>query len=57
MTDDPDIRFATSLVDYIFRRWRVEYLTFRSAARTSGILTIDERSEPTLPGVEEATTR
>ena len=27
MTDDPDIRFATSLVDYIFRRMAVEYLT------------------------------
>ena len=26
MTDDPDIRFATSLVDYIFRRLAVEYL-------------------------------
>ena len=26
MTDDPDIRFATSLVDYIFRRMAVEYL-------------------------------
>ena len=25
MTDDPDLRFATSLVDYIFRRLAVEY--------------------------------
>ena len=27
MTDDPDIRFATSLVDYIFKRLAVEYLS------------------------------
>ena len=31
MTDDPDIRFATSLVDYIFRRLAVEYLAVREA--------------------------
>jgi intein/homing endonuclease len=53
MTDDPDIRFATSLVDYIFRRMAVEYLTFEER-RDLGILTIGERSQPTLPGVEEA---
>ncbi|MEX0665665.1 MAG: vitamin B12-dependent ribonucleotide reductase [Acidimicrobiia bacterium] len=55
MTDDPDIRFATSLVDYIFRRLAVEYLTF-DERKDLGVLTIDERMEPTLPGVEEATT-
>jgi ribonucleoside-diphosphate reductase alpha chain len=55
MTDDPEIRFATSLVDYIFRRLAVEYLTFDE--RTDlGIFTINERMQPTLPGVEEATT-
>ena len=31
MTDDPDIRFATSLVDYIFRRLAVAYLAVRQA--------------------------
>jgi ribonucleoside-diphosphate reductase alpha chain len=55
MTDDPEIRFATSLVDYIFRRLAVEYMDL-DERRDLGILTIDERSEPTLPGVEEATT-
>jgi ribonucleoside-diphosphate reductase alpha chain len=55
MTDDPDIRFASSLVDYIFRRLAVEYLTLEE--RTDlGIFTIHERQQPTLPGVEEATT-
>jgi ribonucleoside-diphosphate reductase alpha chain len=56
MTDDPDIRFATSLVDYIFRRLAVEYLT--TEERTDlGIFTIHERQQPTLPGVEEAAIR
>jgi ribonucleoside-diphosphate reductase alpha chain len=55
MTDDPDIRFATSLVDYIFRRLAVEYLT-HDKREAMGILTVGERLQPTLPGVEEATT-
>ena len=55
MTDDPDIRFASSLVDYIFRRLAVEYLTYEERVDL-GILTIDERMQPTLPGVEEHTT-
>jgi ribonucleoside-diphosphate reductase alpha chain len=53
MTDDPDIRFASSLVDYIFRRLAVEYLTFDERSEL-GIHTVDERLQPTLPGVEEA---
>jgi ribonucleoside-diphosphate reductase alpha chain len=55
MTDDPDIRFATSLVDYIFRRLAVEYVD-RDKREAMGILTVGERLQPTLPGVEEATT-
>ncbi len=55
MTDDPDIRFATSLADYIFRRLAVEYMSVEE--RTDlGILTVGERTQPTLPGVEEAAT-
>jgi ribonucleoside-diphosphate reductase alpha chain len=55
MTDDPELRFAASLVDYIFRRLAVEYMG--QAERTDlGILTVSERMQPTLPGVEEATT-
>ncbi len=53
MTDDPDIRFATSLVDYIFRRLAVEYMS-EDKRRDMGILTVGERLQPTLPGVEEA---
>ncbi len=55
MTDDPDIRFATSLVDYIFRRMAVEYLS-PDKREALGILTVGERLQPTLPGVEESTT-
>jgi ribonucleoside-diphosphate reductase alpha chain len=55
MTDDPDIRFATSLVDYIFRRMAVEYLP-KDKREDLGILTVGERLQPTLPGVEEAMT-
>ncbi len=53
MTDDPDIRFASSLVDYIFRRLAVAYLSKEERAELN-ILTVDERSQPTLPGVEES---
>src|SRR3978361_126649 len=53
MTDDPDIRFASSLMDYLFRRLALEYLTYDERAELS-ILSIDERLEPTLPGIEES---
>ena len=53
MTDDPDIRFVSSIVDYIFRRLAVDYLT-KEEREELNILTVDERTQPTLPGVEEA---
>ncbi len=52
MTDDPDIRIATSLMDYLFRRLAVEYLSFEERAELS-IYTTGERTQQTLPGVEE----
>ena len=55
MTDDPDIRIASSLVDYMFRRLAVEYLSLEERAEL-GILTTSERTQPTLPGVEETVT-
>jgi ribonucleoside-diphosphate reductase alpha chain len=55
MTDDPDLRFASSLVDYIFRRLAVEYLPLEKR-EALGVLTVGERTQPTLPGVEEAAT-
>ncbi len=53
MTDDPEIRFATSLVDYIFRRLAVDYLPLDERMEM-GILSVGERLEPTLPGIEDA---
>jgi len=55
MTDDPELRIASSLVDYIFRRLAVDYLPYEDRAEL-GILTVPERMQPTLPGVEEMTT-
>ncbi len=53
MTDDPDIRFASSIMDYLFRRLAIEYLTVEERAELS-IFTVDERLQPTLPGVDES---
>ncbi len=52
MTDDPDIRFASSIMDYLFRRLAIEYLSFDERAELT-IFTVDERLQPTLPGVDE----
>ncbi|HXF56511.1 MAG TPA: vitamin B12-dependent ribonucleotide reductase [Actinomycetota bacterium] len=42
VTNDPDIRFASSLVDYIFRRLALEYLPAEKRAAL-GIHTMEER--------------
>jgi ribonucleoside-diphosphate reductase alpha chain len=55
MTDDPDLRIATSLVDYLFRKLAIEYLPYEERVEI-GVLTTGERTQPTLPGVEEAAT-
>ena len=55
MTDDPDLRIATSLIDYLFRRLAVEYLSVEERAELN-ILTTSERTQPPLPGVEESVT-
>ena len=55
ITDDPELRIASSLLDYIFRRVALDYLT--QEERTDlGILSTQERTQPTLPGVEEMAT-
>ena len=53
VTDDPDIRIATSLMDYLFRRLALTYLSPEERAEMS-IFSTGERLEPTLPGVAEA---
>jgi len=54
ITDDPELRIASSLVDYIFRRLALEYLSIEERQQL-GILSSDERTEQHLPGLEEAT--
>ena len=56
ITDDADLRIATSLVDYIFRRLAVDYLPVDERAEL-GVLSTSERMQPTLPGVEETATQ
>lgn len=52
MTDDPDVRIASSILDYLFRKLAVLYMT--PEERTSlGIFTTGERTQQTLPGVDD----
>ncbi|HEY7262071.1 MAG TPA: vitamin B12-dependent ribonucleotide reductase [Trebonia sp.] len=53
MTDDPDIRIATSVMDYIFRRLALDHLPFDQRAEL-GILSADERAAQ-LAGQDPAT--
>ncbi len=55
MTDDPDIRIATSIMDYLFRKLAVLYLPYNERSEL-GIFTTNERTQQTLPGVEETIT-
>ena len=55
ITDDAEIRIATSLVDYIFRRLALDYLPYEERLDL-GVLSTYERFQPTLPGVEESAT-
>src|SRR2546430_5614349 len=43
MTDDPDVRIATSVLDYLFRRLALDYLPYEKRAQL-GIFTADERA-------------
>ncbi|MDX6419969.1 MAG: ribonucleoside-diphosphate reductase alpha chain [Trebonia sp.] len=57
MTDDPDIRIATSMMDYIFRRLALDHLPYETRAEL-GILSAAERAaelagqDPASLGVE-----
>ena len=43
MTDDPDLRIATSVLDYLFRRLALDYLPYEKRAQL-GIFSAEERS-------------
>ena len=49
MTDDPDIRIASSLMDYLFRRLAIEYLTTRSGTSSASSPSASAPSPP-CPG-------
>jgi ribonucleoside-diphosphate reductase alpha chain len=51
MTDDQDLRIASSLVDYIFRRLALDYLPEDERIEL-GILSTGERTQQPLPGME-----
>jgi ribonucleoside-diphosphate reductase alpha chain len=55
MTDDPDLRIATSLLDYIFRRLALDYLS-REEREELGVRSTSERIQPTLPEIVEQAT-
>ncbi|MGI9577396.1 MAG: vitamin B12-dependent ribonucleotide reductase, partial [Microthrixaceae bacterium] len=56
MTDDPDVRIANSLIDYLFRRLALDYLEY-DEREALGVLGTSERIQQPLPGVEDAGVR
>ncbi|MGH9293931.1 MAG: hypothetical protein ACRD0B_01255, partial [Acidimicrobiales bacterium] len=55
ITDDQELRIASSLVDYIFRRLALDYLSYDERLDL-GVLSVGERTQPTLPGLDEVET-
>ncbi len=55
ITDDPELRLVTSLLDYIFRRLALDYLSLDERTEL-GVFSTIERTQLTLPGVEEMAT-
>ncbi len=53
LTDDPDVRMAQSIMDYIFRRLALDYLPFDARAAL-GIYTAEERTRQLETGSYEA---
>jgi ribonucleoside-diphosphate reductase alpha chain len=43
MTDDPEVKFASSIVDYLFRRLAIEYMPIEQR-QALGIYTLEERN-------------
>ena len=56
MTDDTDIRIASSIIDYLFRKLAIIYLSYEERAEL-GIFSTHERTQQTLPGVDEVYTQ
>ena len=54
LTDDPDVRMAQSIMDYVFRRLALDYLDFDTRS-FMGIHTAEERARQVETGSYEAT--
>ncbi len=54
LTDDPDVRMAQSMMDYIFRRLALDYLDFETRS-AYGIYTADERARQLETGSYQST--
>jgi ribonucleoside-diphosphate reductase alpha chain len=52
LTNDPDIRFASSIVDYVFRRLALDHLTV-AEREGLGVRSIDERKESAVAEAAE----
>jgi ribonucleoside-diphosphate reductase alpha chain len=55
MTDDPDVRIATSVLDYLFRRLALDYLPYEKRAQL-GIFTAAERAAQVAESYPPAST-
>ena len=53
ITDDEDLRVATSVMDYLIRRMALDYLP-EGKRQELGVLSASERAEQALPGLETA---
>ena len=56
MTDDPDVRIATSVLDYLFRRLALDHLPYEKRAQL-GIFSAEERSAQVSRHLRRATSR
>ena len=56
LTDDPDVRMSQSIMDYIFRRLALDYLSFEKRSDL-GIYSADERQRYLETGSYEPTSR
>jgi len=53
MTDDPEIRIATSVIDYLARKLAIDYLPYEKRAEL-GIFTVEERKAELEAGSDNA---
>ena len=50
VTDDPELRMSSSIIDYIFKRLALQYLSLEERSRLN-IHSVEERKQLSLPGL------